>query len=148
MRLAGGQELSCSALAGDVDAFLGMQQQSSGSSSRGDAAASGGAGMSSVPGGGSIGSAISAGGSGVPNRGSAVARAVAITDGPLQQVPGMHCQQHTLQNFVAEMLHSRMHGCLPNRLACDDFSTIPVPYAARCSSSPPDLKTVLADIRR
>lgn len=73
MRLSGGQELSCGAFAGDVDAFTGLQQQQAGS----ELSSSGGAApASSQAAGGGIG--------GLPGWESAVTRAVAVTDGPLQ----------------------------------------------------------------
>jgi hypothetical protein len=89
VRLASGQELSCGALAGDVDVFAGLQE----------AGEAHGGGSSSFPSGGAApdaaagadadsgASAPAAGSYVVPGSGGAVARAVAITDAaPLQQV--------------------------------------------------------------
>lgn len=122
VRLASGQELRCGALAGDVEACVGLKQQhlrrQQGGSSGGGGSGSGGGGS----GGGAAASSVAspaagsgaaesvadaAAGAGVSNGGisSAVARAIAVTDSPLQQV----------HNCCGRLL-------LCNRLKCSNFS--------------------------
>jgi hypothetical protein len=80
VRLAGGQQLSCQALAGDVSAFAGLQEAEEAEHTRGRSSGGGGADGSAV-------AAAAQAANAADDGGGAVARAVAVTDAaPLQQV--------------------------------------------------------------